>query len=105
MHPSADPFTLVETNFEQGLTIPQDGFTMVKHRKVRRKRSPKNNKDSANKKESLGPEQISDARKKRGRPSSSIAFDASNIANKEDWPKCFEGFKALTNPSQPSDSC
>ncbi|XP_057860500.1 uncharacterized protein LOC131069163 [Cryptomeria japonica] len=65
MHPSAEPFTPVETNFEEGLSVPQDGFTMVKHRKARRKRSPKNSKDSANRKESLGPEQISEERKKR----------------------------------------
>lgn len=78
---------------------------MVKHKKARRKRSPKNSKDSSNRKESRGPEQISGARKKRGRPSSSIAFDANNIANKEDWPKCFEGFKSQTNPPQLGESC
>ncbi|GLJ38600.1 hypothetical protein SUGI_0787040 [Cryptomeria japonica] len=89
-----DPFTPGNTNFEQGLTDTHEGFTMVKNMKARRKRSPKNSKDSASKKESLGLEQISEARKKRGRPCSSIAFDASNITNKEEWPKCFEGFKS-----------
>ncbi|GLJ35752.1 hypothetical protein SUGI_0718000 [Cryptomeria japonica] len=79
---SIDPFTPMNTNFEQGLAVSQDGFTMVKHKKSRRKRSPKNNKDSANRKESLGPEQISEERKKRGRPSSSIPFDVNNIATK-----------------------
>ncbi|GLJ54826.1 hypothetical protein SUGI_1177530 [Cryptomeria japonica] len=101
VEPTIDPFTPVEANFKQGLTVPQDGFTVVKHRKARRKRSPKNSKDSTNRKESLGPEQISEARKKRGRPSSSIVFDASNIENKEDWPKCFEDLNPKLNlPNQ-----
>ncbi|GLJ45964.1 hypothetical protein SUGI_0967930 [Cryptomeria japonica] len=51
-----DPFTLGNTNFEQGSTGTQEGFTMVKNMKARRKRSPKNSKDSASRKESLGPE-------------------------------------------------
>lgn len=94
-----DPLTPGCTNLEQGSIETPEGFTMVKYRKSRRKISPKNNKDSSSRKESLGPEQISGARKKRGRPCSSIAFDASNITNKEEWPKCFEGFKSQLDPS------
>ncbi|GLJ05416.1 hypothetical protein SUGI_0017880 [Cryptomeria japonica] len=100
-----DPFTPGNNNFEQGSTETKEGFTVVKHKKARRKRSPKNSKDSASRKEFLGPKQISEARKKRGRPFSSIAFDASNITNKEEWPKCFEGFKSQTDPTQLSESC
>ncbi|GLJ38663.1 hypothetical protein SUGI_0788190 [Cryptomeria japonica] len=79
-----DPLTPGCTNFEQGSVEAPEGFTMVKYRKTRRKRSLKYSKDSSSRKESLGPEQISEARKKRGRPCSSIAFDASNITNKEE---------------------
>ncbi|GLJ55564.1 hypothetical protein SUGI_1193320 [Cryptomeria japonica] len=88
------------TNFEQGSVGTSEGFTMVKYKKSRRKRSPKNSKDSSSRKESLGPEQIFEARKKRGRSCSSIAFDASNITNKEEWPKCFEGFKSQMDTTQ-----